>query len=248
MSISSRAELEGLRRVGRIVGKTLGVLTRRVRPGMTTRELDRIGAGELARHGARSAPALVYGFPGSILISVNDEAVHGVPGPRRLAPGDVVKIDVTAEKDGYMADAARTVLIGSPSVEARRLRACTRAAFVAALGIARAGAPVRDIGRVIESTVRRRGFSVVQGLGGHGIGRTIHEPPAVPNQPDPRQRDVLSEGLVLTIEPIVCCGSGEARQDPDGWTIRTRDGSLAAHHEHTLVITRGRPLLLTAAA
>lgn len=248
MSIQSRAEFEALLRVGRIVARTLGVLARHVRPGVTTGELDRIGADLFARHGARSAPAMVYGFPRTVLISVNDEAVHGIPGPRRLAAGDVVKLDVTAEKDGYMADAARTVLIGPASAEARRLRACARAAFTAALRVARAGTPVREVARVIETTVHRRGFSVVEGLGGHGIGRTIHEPPSVPNRHDPNQRDVLTEGLVLTIEPIVCAGSGDARCDPDGWTIRTRDGSLAAHHEHTLVITRRQPIVLTAAA
>jgi methionyl aminopeptidase len=230
-----------------VVRLTLDALEEHVRPGITTGELDRIAAGVLAGHGARSAPMLVYGFPGSALISINDEVVHGVPGDRPLARGDVVKLDVTAEKNGYMADAARTVIVEAGSEVARRLRLCVRQAFERALRVARAGRRVSEVGRVIEREVRGYGFSVVRGLDGHGIGRTIHEPPNVPNSFDPRQTDVLTEGLVITIEPIICAGSGRAVETSDGWTIRTADGSLAAHHEHTLVITRGEPMLLTAA-
>jgi methionyl aminopeptidase len=130
---------------------------------------------------------------------------------------------------------------------ARTLVACAQAAFDAAISVARAGVRVNEIGRVVEREVRRCGFSVVEGLAGHGVGRTIHEAPSVPNQYDPRQRDVLTDGLVLTIEPMICAGSGRAVESRDGWTIRTRDGSLAAHHEHTLVITHDAPVILTAA-
>jgi methionyl aminopeptidase len=247
MSIETGTDWRGLRQVARVVRLTLDALEEHVRPGITTGELDRIAAGVLAGHGARSAPMLVYGFPGSALISINDEVVHGVPGDRPLARGDVVKLDVTAEKNGYMADAARTVIVEAGSEVARRLRLCVRQAFERALRVARAGRRVSEVGRVIEREVRGYGFSVVRGLDGHGIGRTIHEPPNVPNSFDPRQTDVLTEGLVITIEPIICAGSGRAVETSDGWTLRTVDGSLAAHHEHTLVITRGEPMLLTAA-
>jgi methionyl aminopeptidase len=158
-----------------------------------------------------------------------------------------VKLDVTAQKNGYMADAARTVVLDGASDRALRLRACAEAAFEQALTAARTGNPVSAIGRAIESEVRRRGFSVIRDLAGHGIGRTIHEPPSVPNYFDARQKDVLTEGLVVAIEPIISSGSWRVVEDPDGWTIRTRDGSVAAHYEHTVVITRGRPILLTAA-
>jgi methionyl aminopeptidase len=225
---------------------TLDALAGRVRAGVTTGELDEIAARLFRRHGAHSAPAAVYGFPGTILISVNDEIVHGVPGKRALREGDLVKLDVTLEKDGYVADAARTVAVGAGTPRASRLIACARGAFEAALLVARAGNRVNEIGRAIEREVRRHGCSVVKGLTGHGVGRAIHEPPSVPNEYVAFQRDVLTEGLVLTIEPLVCDGSGEAMEDADGWTIRTRDGSLAAHHEHTMVITRGTPVLLTA--
>ena len=247
MSIKSEADWRGLREVGGIVRLTLEALEKHVQEGVTTGELDRVAMGIFLVHGARSAPALVYGFPGTILISVNDEIVHGIPGARRLGTGDVVKLDVTAEKDGYMADAARTVLVGEGADVAHRLCACARMAFERAIAVARAGTLVRDVSRVIETHVNAQGFSVVRHLGGHGIGHTIHEPPAIPNAVDPSQRDVLTEGLVVAIEPIISAGSGETFEERDGWTIRTQDASLAAHHENTVVITKREPFLLTAA-
>jgi methionyl aminopeptidase len=245
MSIKSADDWKGLRTAGRIAHLTLEAMEARVRAGVRTAELDAVAARIFKAHGARSAPAMVYGFPGTVLISVNDEVVHGIPGTRQIEAGDLVTLDVTVEKDGYVADAARTVIVEPGSDAARRLAACARDAFAAALSVARAGTKVNQIGRVVESVVRARGFTVVRGLGGHGVGRTIHEAPSVPNHYDPWQRDVLTDGLVLTIEPIVSAGSDRIRQDRDGWTTRTSDGSLAAHHEHTLVITRNRPILLT---
>ena len=248
MSITSAEDWRGLRAIARIARLTLDRLAADVHAGVTTGDLDAIAARLLAEHGARSAPAAVYGFPGTVLISVNDEIVHGIPGPRRIADGDVVSLDVTVEKEGYVADAARTVICGTGSDEARRLVACAEAAFAAALVVARAGVRVNEIGRTVEREVHRAGFAVVQGLSGHGVGRTIHEPPDVPNWYDPRQRDVLTDGLVLTIEPMISAGSGRVVQADDGWTLRTKDGRLASHHEHTLVITRGAPVILTAEA
>ena len=247
MSVESPADLAGLRAAARITREILDTLERHVRVGISTAELDDVAAGILASNHARSAPMLVYGFPGHALISINDEIVHGVPGPRRLVDGDVVKLDATVEKDGYIADAARTVIVGNGSMTARRLVVCVEAAFNAALRVARAGTCVNEIGRAVEREVRRHGFTVVRGLCGHGVGRTIHEEPSVPNQYDPWQQDMLTEGLVLTIEPMISAGSAVPVEDRDGWTLRTRDGSLAAHHEQTLLITRGRPVVLTAA-
>jgi methionyl aminopeptidase len=248
MSIDSDKDLEGLRRIGRIVRLALEAMKKRVGAGITTGELDEIGAEVLARHGARSAPRLVYDFPRSICISVNDEAVHGIPGDRVLAPGDLVKLDTTAEKDGYMADAAITVAVTPSAAPARRLAACAQAAFFQAMKAARAGNRVNDIGRAVEAEVKRHGFSVLRDLSGHGIGRSIHEEPSVPNYYDPYSRQILTEGLVLAVEPIIAAGARRTVTDRDGWTVRTSDGSLAAHFEHTIVITRGRPMLLTAAA
>ena len=247
MSIQSEADWSGLRAVSRVVRLALDAMEQRTGAGVTTAELDALAARVFARHGARSAPALEYGFPRTVLISINDEVVHGIPGGRRLRDGDLVKLDVTAEKDGYVADAARTVLVGAASDTARRLRACAVAAFDAAVDVARAGTRVNEIGRAVNREVQQRGFRVLRGLDGHGVGRAIHEPPRVANHYVVGQPDVLTEGLVLTIEPIITAGADGVVQDADGWTIRTADGSLAAHHEHTIVITAGRPVVLTAA-
>jgi methionyl aminopeptidase len=246
MSIESSDDLDGMREAGRITTDTLDALQHHVAAGVTTADLDAVAAAVLAANHARSAPKLVYGFPGTVLISVNDEIVHGVPGRRRLQLGDLVSLDVTIEKDGFVADAARSVIVGDGSETARRLIAAAEASLGAALRIARAGVRVNEIGRAVSSEVRRHGFKVIRGLCGHGVGRTIHEEPAVPNSYDPWQRDVLTDGLVLTIEPMISVGSAYPVQDEDGWTLRTRDGSLAAHCEHTLVITKGMPLILAA--
>lgn len=246
MSIETARDLNGMKRAGHITRLTLDALEAHVDVGVTTAELDAVAATIFSKYGARSAPTLVYGFPGHVLLSVNDEIVHGVPGARALTRGDLLKLDVTVECDGYIADAARTVIVGRGSDTASRMIACVRAAFRAGLAVARAGTRVNEIGRAVSHEVRRHGFRVVRGLSGHGVGRTIHEEPSVPNEYDRFQTDVLTDGLVITIEPMISAGSSEPVQDSDGWAIRTRDGSLSAHHEHTLVITRGEPLLLTA--
>jgi methionyl aminopeptidase len=216
-----------------------------VGPGVTTAELAEIGSKVLAENGARSSPPLVYGFPGDVCISVNDEVVHGIPSERVLRPGDLVKLDLTAEKDGYHTDSAMTVQVPPVTVAATQLSHCAERAFRQSLGAARAGNSVREIGRAVEREVRRRGFHVIRELGGHGIGRTIHEEPSVPNFADPLSRARLTEGLVLTIEPIIAESTSRVILDADKWTLRTGDGSLAAHYEHTLVITRDKPILLT---
>jgi methionyl aminopeptidase len=247
MSINGPEELEGMRAAGAVVRLMLEAMKEEVRSGITTRELDEIGAGVMRRHGARSAPALVYQFPGTNCISVNDEAVHGIPGNRKIREGDLVKLDVTVEKDGFMADAAETVAAGKVSEESQRLLECAQRAFSQAMLVARAGYRVSEIGRAVEREVRRSGFSVIRDPGGHGIGRTIHEEPRIPNYADPEASQILTEGLVITVEPIIAAGSGRAVVARDGWTVRTADGRCSAHYEHTLVIMKGEPMLLTAA-
>ncbi len=246
MSINSPEELAGLHAAGAIVRRMLNAMKAAVRPGVTTGELDEIGARIMREHGARSAPQLVYKFPGVNCISINEEAVHGIPGARALEEGDLVKLDVTIEKDGLMADAAETVAVGKVPEEKARLTACAERAFRKAMLVARAGFRISEIGRIIEREVRRSGFSVIPELGGHGIGRTIHEEPRVPNYPDPTARQVLTEGLVITVEPIIAAGTGDSVVLSDGWTVRTADRKASAHYEHTIVVTRGQPILLTA--
>lgn len=246
MSIETEEELEGLRRAGRVVAVVLRELRRRVQPGVTTGELDRLAGRVFARHGARSAPKLVYDAPCEVFISVDDEAVHGVPSRRRLRRGDLVKVDVTAELDGFYADACVTVPVGPASPRARRLVGAADAALARGLDAAVAGALVRSISEAVQREAAARGVSVLEDLGGHGIGRTIHEEPSVPNTPDMSSTERLHEGLVITVEPILGAGGPGIRPGGDGWTIRTADGALAAHTEHTIVVTGGRPLVLTA--
>jgi methionyl aminopeptidase len=247
MSIKSNLELEKLQAIGKIVRRALDAMAAAAHPGVTTAELDRIGARALEAEGAESAPPKIYGFPGAVCISVNDEAIHGIPGDRILRSGDLLKLDLVAEKEGFFADAAVTVEIGDVSPAARALVRCAESAFRASLSAACAGNRVYEIGRAVEAETRRCGFSVMRDLCGHGVGRSIHEEPSVPNYHEPRCRSRLTNGLVITIEPIIAAGSGRGELQRDRWTVRTADRSLSAHYEHTLVVTKGRPILLTAA-
>ena len=248
MSIESATDLAGMQQVGRVVALTIAEMKAAARVGMTTAELDSVGASTFTRFGARSAPQLTYGFPAVTCISVNDEIVHGIPGPRRLQPGDVVKIDVTAELGGYVADAATTILLPPIRSAASRLKQTAFDALRSALSAAKAGERVSVIGKAVESEAQRSGFAVVRELCGHGVGRTIHEWPSIPNYEDRFCRDTLSEGLVIAVEPMLMELPSRVVQSDDGWTIRTRNGCLAVHEEHTIVIRRGAPLVMTAAA
>ena len=245
MSIKSEAELEGLKRSGRVVRIALDTMATAVQPGVTTSELNAIGAKTLVAHGAEPSPPKVYGFPGAVCISVNDEAVHGIPGNRMLRAGDLVKLDLVAEKDGYVTDAAVTVRVGNVSERVDALIRCAENAFWRGAKVARAGNRIYDIGRAVEREVRDSGFNVMKSLCGHGVGRTIHEEPEVPNYFEKRCRTKLKEGLVIAIEPIIAMGSGAERILRDGWTISTADQSLSAHYEHTVVITKNDPILIT---
>ncbi len=247
MSIDNEEDLEALKRAGRVVAEALKEMEAAVRPGVTTAHLDEVGARVLRRHGALSAPQKVYNFPGVNCISLNDEAVHGVPGDRTVKAGDLVKLDVTAELDGYIADAAITVLVEPVSRRGRQLVTCARSAFEHAYLAARAGRPINAIGYALEGEVRRHGFAVLRELHSHGVGRTIHEPPSIPQYFERRATEPLREGSVLTIEPIISVGKTKVVEAGDGWTLKTADGSLSAHYEHTVVITKGRPIIMTAA-
>jgi methionyl aminopeptidase len=245
MSIDTAGDFDGMTRAGRVVAAALEAMVQATHIGMTTSELDAIGAAVLKAHGARSAPQVVYGCPAVNLISVNDEIVHGLPGPRMLRGGDVVKIDVTADTEGYIADAATTVVLSGGSKNSQQLRDAAVSAFDAGCQAARAGRKVSEIGRAVEREVSARGFHILRELSGHGVGRTIHESPTVQNYFDPFQKDVLTEGLVLTIEPLISERRTRVVEGEDGWTLRTRNGCLAAHHEHTIIITNGEPIIVT---
>jgi len=246
MSIKTPEELEALKAAGRVVAEAIRVMSGHAAPGVSTAQLDDVAARVFAAAGARSGPQLDYGFPGTTCISVNDEAVHGIPGRRVLRDGDLVKLDVTAELDGFYADACVSVPVGNASSSTERLADAGRRALDTAIGVARAGVSLNEVGRTVEQTVSGFGYSVCRDLMGHGIGRRIHEPPDVPNFHDPLLGQPLTEGLVITIEPIIAAGTGTVHQASDGWTFKTDDGSPAAHAEHTIVVTRGAPIILTA--
>lgn len=249
MSIESPDDLAGLQAIGTIVALTLEAMGRAVRPGVSTAELDTIAADELARWGAAASPALVYGFPGASCISLNSEVVHGIPRlESKVKAGDLVKLDLTAQKDGYVADAAITVAVPPASPTARRLAECARSAFQRGREEARAGNKVSAIGRAVEKEAHACGFEVLRQWCGHGVGRKIHEAPQVPNFEDRSDPTVLSEGMVITIEPIITAGLDRSVVCSDGWTVITSDRALSAHYEHTIVITRNEPILLTALA
>lgn len=247
MSIDSPEDLAGLKAAGAVVAATLRACRRAVRAGLTTAELDAVAARVFARMGARSGPILTYDFPGAICISVNDQVVHGVPGSRRLRDGDIVKIDVTAELNGYYADACVTVPVGRPKPASARLAAASQAALLKGIDAARAGAPRNAIGAAVEAEVTKRGFHVIRDLSGHGIGRELHEAPDVLNYFDPADDEPLTEGLVITIEPMISAGSTVLEELEDGWTLVTEDGSRAAHFEHTMMIRRDQPALVLTA-
>jgi methionyl aminopeptidase len=246
MSVDTPEELAALKAAGRVVAQTIRELRKLVRPGVTTAELDAAAARVFAAHGARSGPQLDYNFPGVICISVGDEAVHGIPGPRRLREGELVKLDVTAELDGFYADACRTVPVGSKvKPSALKLIGAAESGLKKGMSVARAGATANDIGVAVQGEVEKRGFSVCDTLTGHGIGRRIHEEPTIFSVGRPGPSPELTEGLVITIEPIIAAGDGEVVEDGD-WVVKTADGSLSAHAENTIVIQDGAPLVLTA--
>lgn len=246
MSINSEKDLESLRKIGRIVARCLQHMQSLLEPGMTTAELDVIGGKFLELHGARSAPRLSYNFPGFTCISVNEEAAHGIPGAKILRAGDLVNIDVSAELDGYFADTGGSAIIPPKSELHLRICATAKQALENAMQVARAGAKINRIGKAIETEARRRGFTVIENLGSHGVGRALHEEPGfIPGYFDKNDKRILTENLVITIEPFISTGAYQVMDSGDGWTLITKPGVYTAQFEHTMVITQGKPLIMT---
>ena len=245
MFTRNREEIDKLRKAGQLVAKTLRELGRAVRPGVTTSELDQLAESFIRDHGARPAFKGYRGFPASICPSVNDEVVHGIPGPRVLQAGDIVGMDVGVELDGYYGDAALTFPVGEVSDEARKLLEVTREALMLGIAQARSGNRVGDISNAVQVSVEGHGYSVVRALVGHGIGREMHEEPAVPNFGPPGRGPRLMTGLVLAIEPMVNIGGFEVVTRSDGWTVATKDGTLSAHFEHTVAVGPDGPEILS---
>lgn len=246
MTIENQQDLIHLMEIGRICAETMYYMAEYLKPGITTRELDEIGATYLKKKGARSAPILAYNFPGHTCISVNDEAAHGIPGDRVIQAGDIVNIDVSAEKNGYWADNGRSFIVPPVNPEAQRLIESTEKALELAIEVARAGIPLFEIGKAVETYAKEQGFAVLEDLGGHGVGRGIHEKPSVPMHYNKRAKQLLTDGMVLTVEPFLTNGARRTKTLPDGWTLKINDGGMVAQREHTIAITKNRPILLTA--
>ncbi len=245
VALKSAREIEAMRRSGKITAKVLTALMKAARPGMTTDELDR-----LAESGIRDAGGVptfkgYNGFPGSICASVNDEVVHGIPGSRVLAEGDLLSIDIGTTLDGYVSDSAVTIPVGNISQEARRLLEVTQASLTAGIAQMKRGNHVGDIGAAVQEYAERHGYGVVRELVGHGVGRAMHEEPQVPNYGEPGTGIELRPGLVLAIEPMITQGGPKIKILSDGWTVVTADGKLAAHFEHTIAVTEQGPKVLT---
>ncbi len=237
--------IEGIRAAAQIVARTLWELGRAIRPGITTAELDRLAEAVIRDQGARPAFKGYRGFPASICPSINEEVVHGIPGTRALEEGDIVGIDVGTELHGWYGDAARTFAVGAVSEDASRLLRVTEEALHLGLAEARSGNRVGDISHAEQSHVERHGFSVVRDLVGHGIGREMHEEPAVPNHGPPAKGPRLFVGQVLAIEPMVNAGGFAVVTRPDGWTVATKDGRWSAHFEHTVAVGPEGPEILS---
>lgn len=245
ITLKTERELKLMREAGRIVALAHQEVAKAIAPGVTTAELDAIAEKTIVDLGARPSFKGYNGFPGSICASINEEVVHGIPGLKQLQDGDIISIDIGAEKDGYHGDAARTLPVGDVSPLAERLIAVTEAALAQGIAAFQPGGRLTDISHAVESYVKEAGFTVVRDLVGHGIGRKLHESPQVPNFGRPGRGTRLSPGLVLAIEPMVNVGGYEIDFMPDQWTVVTVDGSLSAHAEHTVALLEDGPVILT---
>lgn len=246
MTVTHEDELEGLKAIGRIVANTLQRMGRALEPGMTTAELDAIGRACLDEAGALSAPEGEYNFPGATCISINEEIAHGIPGPRVIRAGDLVNIDVSASKNGFFSDTGATFRVREVRPQLDRL--CRDGRKAMEIGIAQVGAgkPLGGIGEAIGKFASQRGYTLVRNLASHGIGRSLHEEPGeIPTWPVKGERRRIAEGLVLTVEPFLSLGALWADESRDGWTLTAEPRAPVVQYEHTLVATRGKPIILT---
>ncbi len=246
MTAESATDIKNLKAIGRICAEILRKMMSAARVGMTTRELDEIGRALLESEGARSAPQVMYGFPGATCISVSPVIAHGIPDGHVLREGELIHIDVSAELDGYYADTGASTVVSKHERNLEKLLDATKATLTKALHAAKTGSPLDGIGRTVQNEARRRGFNVIYDLTGHGIGRKLHESPQeILNFHNPNDHRVLNEGQVLAIEPFLTTGIGRVVTERDGWALRTMDKAIAAQFEHTIIVTRNEPIILT---
>jgi methionyl aminopeptidase len=247
MTADSPKDIQYLKAIGRICSEALHRMQGAARAGMTTRELDEIGRAFLEAEGARSAPQAMYNFPGATCISVSPVIAHGIPDGHVLREGELIHIDISAELDGYFADTGASMAVSKSELRFEKLLDATRSALKKALLAARAGSPLNGISGAVQTEAKKRGYNVIYDLTGHGIGRKLHEDPKeILNYYNPADRRILNDGLVLAIEPFLTPGVGRVTQENDGWSLRTADKAIAAQFEHTILVTKNEPIILTA--
>ena len=246
MTVESEEELEGLKKCGRVVSETLGAMGAYMEPGMTTAELDAYGRELLEREGARSAPELTYDFPGATCISINEVCAHGIPGDQIIQAGDLVNIDVSAEQNGFVTDTGGSFIVPPMRADHAALCKATRIARDKAIRAVKAGSKLNLIGKTVEQVARKGGYTIIENLASHGVGRSLHEEPGtIPGFYDPADKRRLWHGAVITIEPFLSTGATEAVELEDGWSLTTPPGIFAAQYEHTLVITKRGAIIVT---
>jgi methionyl aminopeptidase len=243
----SPQEIETMARAGRVVADTLALIGEHVRPGVTTAELDAVAEEYITSQGGHPTFKGYRGYPAATCLSPNDMVVHGIPGPYELAEGDILSCDVGVTLDGFVADSAFTFAVGEISGEAERLLEACQAALAAGVEQCRPGNRLSDISHAVQQVTESAGFSVVRSLVGHGVGRSMHEDPQIPNYGEPGHGPLLAEGMTFAIEPMINVGTPEIYVHEDEWSISTADGSLSAHFEHTVAVTESGPRILTAA-
>lgn len=246
MLIENNQDLEGITRIGQLCALALKLMLDTAEPGMSTKYLDDIGRDFLQKEGATSAPITAYQFPGYTCISLNDEAAHGIPRENRIIKaGDLLNVDVSAILEGYWGDTGASIIMPPSRPEYVKLCKTTRLALKLSIDMAVPGQKANAIGKAVEKLAKRNGYRTLRELGGHGVGRHIHEKPSIPNYYNKRNKDVLQDGMVITLEPFLNNGKGRIKTDDDGWTLRTIDGSVSAQYEHTVIINGDEPILVT---
>jgi methionyl aminopeptidase len=246
MIATDEKDINGLRAAGKVCAQAMHLMMESAKPGMTTLELDQIGEEFLKKNGAKSAPRVMYNFPGGTCISIVPVIAHGIPNEYVLKDGDLINIDVSAELNGYFGDTGSSMVVGTSTPEYDKLLEATKATLAKVLGVVRAGKPLNLIGKTVEQEARKNGYNPIFDLTGHGIGRQLHDKPsAVYNFHKQDDRRIMDNGLVLAIEPFFTTGQGHVVEKSDGWSLKTVDSTIAAQFEHTVIITKGEPIILT---
>ena len=246
MIATDEKDINGLKAAGRVCAQAMRLMMESAKPGVTTLELDQIGEEFLKKHGAKSAPRVMYNFPGGTCISIVPVIAHGIPDDYVLKDGDLINIDVSAELNGYFGDTGSSMVVGTSTPEYDKLLEAAKATLDKVLTVVRAGKPLNIIGKTVQQEASKYGYNPIFDLTGHGIGRQLHDKPsAVYNFHKPEDRRIMDNGLVLAIEPFLTTGQGHVVEKTDGWSLKTVDNTIAAQFEHTVIVTKGEPIILT---